>query len=72
MSKGTKRVTVRIDDDILDQVRELVISHNNHSPDEPWDLSDFIRVSIVEKIDLARRRRGKRGGVRHPPPRKVN
>jgi len=72
VSKGTKRYTVRFDDEIMAQIVQAINERNMLSPKEPWTLSDWLRIASTEKLDKVRRGRKQRGGVRHPPARRVN
>jgi hypothetical protein len=72
MSKGTRRITTRVDPDIMAEVMLAISERNANSTETPWTLSDWTRIAFVEKLDKIRRGRKQKGGVRRPPPRKEN
>lgn len=72
MSKGTKIRSLRLEDEIWDQVVIACQERNERTPDEIWTLSQWVRIAIVEKLDKVKRGRRKKGGVIHPPQRRVN
>lgn len=60
MSRGTPRVAVRIPPSLRATV-EVVIAHRNaNSRQEPWDLSDFIKIALQEKLAKMARCRGRK------------
>ena len=60
---GTSKVVVRIPPDLLEEMQLTIATRNVYTREEPWSVSDFIRVAICEKIAKMRRSRGvKRGG----------
>jgi hypothetical protein len=59
-SKGTRITPVRIDPVLLEDVQSQIRSRNEHTKDEEWNLSDFIRVALVEKLKHYRRSRKKK------------
>lgn len=62
MSLGTDRYTFRLDKAMMDAVAETIERRNEWTRDVPWDLSEFVRVAIREKLKkMARcRRRARR------------
>jgi hypothetical protein len=59
-SKGTKTYAVRLSPDLVQRVQAQIDSRNTWSPEEPWDLSAFIRVCLereLRKMARSRRRR---------------
>jgi hypothetical protein len=59
-SKGTRITPVRIDPVLLEDVQSQIRSRNEHTKDEEWNLSDFIRVALAEKLKHYRRSRKKK------------
>lgn len=66
MSKGTPKHFVRFSDELLKLVWETIHRRNEWSDQEPWTLSDFLRVAINEKIAKMARSRRRRGGCLTP------
>lgn len=60
MSRGSPRVTVRIDETLLVEIRKEIELQNKHSSRSPEDLSLFIVRAIRERILHRRRSRAKR------------
>ena len=59
MSKGTTNRVIRIDDASWAKFELYVEHRNDHSPEEPWTISDFIRVACQEKMKKMDRSRGR-------------
>lgn len=60
MSKGHPRITLRVDQEDLEEIGLFLGSHNARTREAPWSVSDFIRAAIAEKIaHLIRSRRKK-------------
>jgi len=56
MSKGSRRVTIRIGDELLDLVQEAITRHNESTNSaEPWTLSDLIVKAIGDKLNHGHR-----------------
>ena len=62
MNKGSKRVTVRMGDEMISAIRAQV-KHLNADPgaNREWTLSEYILQACVEKLRHAQRSRGKKG-----------
>jgi hypothetical protein len=59
VSKGTPMIGVRIPPDVREMV-ELVIAHRNaHTRHQPWTLSDFTALALIEKVRKMARSRGR-------------
>jgi len=59
-SKGSKIVPVRIPQEMLDEMQEMIASRNFNAPGEPWDVAKFIRKAVAEKIaHMKRSRKGR-------------
>jgi metal-responsive CopG/Arc/MetJ family transcriptional regulator len=50
MSAGTPRVTIRIDDELREEIEIVITDRNSRTRDRPWTLSDFIGIAIREKV----------------------
>lgn len=57
MSKGNKNIIVRMPAEMLAEMTERIDSHNAHAKDL-WNISDFIRDCIRERLSKRARRRG--------------
>ena len=64
MNKGSKRVTIRIGDELLELVREELDRRSTSPALEPWTVSDYIIQAVAEKLSKARRSRGDDAQVR--------
>jgi len=64
MNKGSKRVTIRIGDQLLELVREELDRRSTSAAVEPWTVSDYIIQAVAEKLSKARRSRGDEAQVR--------
>ena len=60
MSKGSKIVNVRVSDELYGEMLAAMDSRNNHTSEQPWNISDFIRYSI--RVKLAHIARSKSNG----------
>ncbi len=56
-SAGTPRYTVRIDDELMMWVQAQLASLGLHSPRGDWDVSEFIRTAVAEKLAKMKRSR---------------
>jgi len=62
MSKGRPIVPVRFGEGTLSSMKRIVEQRNARTRNEPWTMSDFIRVAVEEKIaHMERSRRGRNG-----------
>lgn len=74
MSKGSPRVTVRIPRPILAKMEATIKRRNFYTSQEPWDLSAFILLCVVEKLAhmersrCPRRNRRKESANQDPSP----
>jgi hypothetical protein len=60
MSQGSKRVTVRLGDDAIEQIREVCEQLNDRpQASRTWTLTEFIVQAVVEKLNKIERGRGK-------------
>jgi len=60
MSKGSKRVTVRLPGNLEQEVVNAVFTANFTRKSEPYDVGSWIRAAICEKLNhLKRSRRSK-------------
>lgn len=59
-SAGTPRYTVRIEDELMLWVHAQLASLSVHSPRGDWDVSEFIRTALQEKLAKMKRSREKR------------
>jgi hypothetical protein len=66
MSKGRPVVPIRLDPGLIEDVELAIARRNEHSREQPWNFSDFVRVSICEKLDKMRRGRKQKGQATHP------
>lgn len=57
MSKGSKIVPVRIPRGLLLRAELQIAARNMVTRDEPWDMSEFIRVSIERNLRKMERSR---------------
>lgn len=65
MSKGTKAFPVRLPNKLLQEVNETIQRRNDHSKEEPWTFSDFVRIALREKI--SKMERGRKGARKFAP-----
>lgn len=56
MSRGTRAIVIRVPDELVAQVVEMLASRNARTADVPWTFSDWVRQAIHDK--LAHYRRG--------------
>lgn len=59
MGKGSPRITIRLPQDLIDEIEKDRALRNFHSREQAWDFSDYIRAAIKE---LKRKRWASRGG----------
>lgn len=59
MSKGTPVTCVRVPTRLMDQIHEYLEARSALTCASEWNVSDFIVVSIAEKLDKIRRGRKK-------------
>lgn len=64
MSKGTDRYTFRLPQELMAAVATTIYRRNLHTDKEPWELSEFVRVAIKEKLAKMERSRRRAGRVR--------
>lgn len=50
MSLGSPRIVVRIPPALLQLITDYLRLRNDHRPKDEWDLSDFVRAAIREKV----------------------
>jgi len=55
MSKGSKVVPLRIDQELLNEIEQSVGAANYYTKGEPYTTSSWIRKCIREKLDHLRR-----------------
>lgn len=61
MSKGNPKVVLRLTPELLAQVHSAIERNNLTRTDEPYDVSEWIRQAIRERLDKQERsRKGKR------------
>jgi|SRR5271168_1558725 len=65
MSLGSPRVTLRIPENLLEQIKETIDRNNLRARGEPWDTTSWIIDAIRDK--LAHQDRGRK---KHDRPRK--
>jgi len=66
MNNGSKRITIRIGDELLQLVREEVAKKTNSpATGGNWTVSEWILQAVVEKLNHARRSRGSDERVTH-------
>jgi hypothetical protein len=60
VSRGSPVVPIRIPVELLDRIERQIRQRNHHTHEEPWTLSDFIRVSVERNLSkMCRSRRGR-------------
>jgi len=57
MSKGSRIVKVRFPHGLLADTWETIRRRNEHTREAPWDMSEFIRSAVREKIEKMKRGR---------------
>lgn len=57
-SKGTARYTFRLPPELMMEVEATIQLRNEHTTQEEWDLSEFVRVALREKVSKMDRCRG--------------
>lgn len=57
MSKGNRVITVRIEQELLDEIDAVISKRNLHSYEAAWCTSDFIRAALIEKLRKMERSR---------------
>jgi len=60
MSKGTPFVSVRVPDDLLQQIEQEIARTNQNTRNAPFTRSSWILVAIREKLAHAKRSRQKK------------
>lgn len=55
MSKGSKIIPVRMEASLIESISRQLNSRNEKSANSPWTMSDFIRASVIEKLQHYRR-----------------
>lgn len=66
MSKGNAIVNLRVEDSLLERLKEEVAQHNEKSSDAVWTISDYVRKAVLEKIAHSDRGRKKAGKKLYP------
>lgn len=56
-SRGNPKILVRVTPDLLNQIRDAIASNNAFRADEPYDLSEWVRQAIRERLDKLKRSR---------------
>lgn len=69
MSKGSKIVPVRIDDDMYAEMEQAIKARNQRTREEPWKMSAFIRYCV--RAELKHMKRGRASGRRNAKARKA-
>lgn len=64
MSRGNVIVKTRVPADLLAAIEVQIAKRNHHSAEQPWDMSDWIRVAMREKLAKMIRCRAPRGARR--------
>ncbi len=62
VSAGSKIVPVRIPPELLRRIEIQILQRNIHTAEEPWVMSDFIKISIernLRKMERSRKKPGK-------------
>lgn len=66
-SKGNPVLKLRVDRDLLREIQLAIALRNMWTLGVEWDMSEFLRTAIREKLDkMARSRRKRRRGKNHP------
>jgi hypothetical protein len=60
MTKGNPKLIVRVPGQLIDEMRLAIAQRNRRTRDEPWVMSDFVRVAIRDKLAHIKRSRCKR------------
>lgn len=60
MSLGTPRYTFRLPEELMDEVKERTELRNLTARGRAWEISDFVRIAIVEKLN--KMERSQKGG----------
>lgn len=68
MSKGSTRLTVRLDDETIDLIQEECDRSEKSSDRVPYTVSSWIRHAVQEKLNKLRRGRGEETVMRAPLP----
>lgn len=58
MARGSPRIIVRVHREMLQAIQACIIKRNYHTKHQEWELSDFVRVAMKEK--LAHMQRGRK------------
>lgn len=66
MSKGTKIIALRLDDETQDLIKEECAKSRQTSKDVPYSVSSWIRHAIQEKLNKLRRGRQDETVMRKP------
>lgn len=62
MSRGRKQLIVRVSDEQLAKIEELIKSRNLYTREAEWTISDWVRTAIDDKIKHTERSRSKQKG----------
>ncbi len=57
MNKGSKRITIRVGDEMLELIDEYLETRLGSSTSERWTRTDFVMQAIAEKLSHSRRSR---------------
>jgi type II secretory pathway predicted ATPase ExeA len=57
MNKGSKRVTVRLGDDLIELIEDYLRERLERAGCEPQNMSDFIVTAIADKLNHVHRSR---------------
>jgi hypothetical protein len=57
MSRGTERYTFRLPPKLMREVEATRLLRNQNTREEPWTLSDLVRIALAEKVKKMNRSR---------------
>jgi len=65
MGKGSPQLILRIPEEMLEEIKEVVDASLYRRKGEPLTVSSWIRIAIAEKLAHRKRSSGKSGKVNH-------
>lgn len=66
MTVGNPKLIVRVPRELIAEVKEAIRRRNLRSREEPWVISDFVRIALRDKLHHMQRSRGRKRRAKKP------